>query len=271
MRYTSVALILIACGDNEPIEPPTGEVRTYLMTEQLLPSSNTQVREHAVLFDTADGPIAMNQLGQVFASIRSRMIDAGAQSTKQIATGELAVVAEVQFPEDATQGIAIELDPTHEPLVGVPTEQPLVLGPGEANIELGLFGEIVPVDLIGARVRLTTMNETQITGSIGGALQQPTIDRMIASFERYLDAWIARDCTGTPSTIHRCGCAHTVEVEYEVDYWLDLFDANARDCVLTFDEIAKNSLITSLLTPDVTIEGKRALSFAFGFTATAAP
>lgn len=270
MRIASLALLLIACGDNGPIEPPTGEVRRYVMSEQVLPTTNTQTRELAVLFDEDfDDPVAQNQLGVVFSSLAFRTIDAGAASDEQIASGELALVAQVQFPDDATQGIAIELDPTHEPLLGVPTEMPLLLGPGTATIELSLFGEIVPIELAGARVRLTTMNETTISGSIGGGVNQATLDRMIAGFERYLDAWIARECTGTPTSIHRCGCAHTKEIEYEVDYWLDLFDANERDCTLSFDEIAKNSLITSLLTPDVTIDGKQALSFAFGFTATA--
>ena len=48
---------------------------------------------------------------------------------------------------------------------------------------------------------------------------------------------------------------------------LGLFDTN-MDCTVTVEEISTNSLIVSLLAPDVTIDGKMALSLGIKASAT---
>ena len=51
---------------------------------------------------------------------------------------------------------------------------------------------------------------------------------------------------------------------------LGLFDTTPKDCMVTVDEIKNNSLIVSLLSPDVTVDGKMALSLGIKATAVKA-
>ena len=50
---------------------------------------------------------------------------------------------------------------------------------------------------------------------------------------------------------------------------LSFFDAN-KDCTVSLDELKMNSLVMSLLQPDVTIDGKMALSIGIKATAVKA-
>ena len=47
---------------------------------------------------------------------------------------------------------------------------------------------------------------------------------------------------------------------------LNLFDTMPKNCAVTVEEIKNNSLIQSLLAPDVTIDGKTALSLGIKAT-----
>jgi hypothetical protein len=76
---------------------------------------------------------------------------------------------------------------------------------------------------------------------------------------------IVRDCTMLSSP-PGCGCVANSTGKT----LLGLFDTNPQDCVVTSTEIQNNSLIVSLLAPDVMIEGQPALSFGVGYTAIGA-
>ncbi|MGE5186314.1 MAG: hypothetical protein ACM31C_29870 [Acidobacteriota bacterium] len=49
-----------------------------------------------------------------------------------------------------------------------------------------------------------------------------------------------------------------------------LFDTSPKDCTISLTEVQNNSLIKSLLAPDVTIENQPALSFGMQVTAVPA-
>ena len=51
---------------------------------------------------------------------------------------------------------------------------------------------------------------------------------------------------------------------------LSATDISPKDCMVTSDEIKNNSLIVSLLSPDVEIDGVQALSLGIKATATGA-
>ena len=51
--------------------------------------------------------------------------------------------------------------------------------------------------------------------------------------------------------------------------YIGLFDAD-DDCAISVAEVASNSVIASLLAPDVTVEGEMALSLGFGTSAVRA-
>ena len=53
-------------------------------------------------------------------------------------------------------------------------------------------------------------------------------------------------------------------------YLLRYFDVSPRDCVVTIDEVSRNSLVISPLSPDMKIDGVPMISFGFGFEAVPA-
>jgi len=84
-------------------------------------------------------------------------------------------------------------------------------------------------------------------------LQAPAIQTQLVPI-------ITRDCPNATAPTCTCTDSSTGKTI------LGLFDAN-DDCMVTVEEIKTNSLIVSLLSPDVTINGKMALSLGIKATA----
>jgi hypothetical protein len=100
----------------------------------------------------------------------------------------------------------------------------------------------------------------------GGAVTKEDIDnKVIPAIQTQLVPIIMRDCT-MPTMPPGCGCA----ADSTGKTILGLFDTNPKDCAVSVDEIKTNSLIVSLLSPDVTINGKMALSLGIKATAVKA-
>jgi hypothetical protein len=149
-------------------------------------------------------------------------------------------------------------------------------GPGDLALQIALGGTTaIQLDLIGARAKGTGITATQIgsisggtvTGGIvfGGAVTKDDIDnKVIPAVQTQLVPTIARDCTALTMP-PGCGCTDGSTGKTI----LGLFDTN-HDCMVSVDEIKGNSLIMSLLAPDVTIDGKMALSLGIKAVAVGA-
>jgi hypothetical protein len=137
------------------------------------------------------------------------------------------------------------------------------------SLQIALGGtNAIQLDLIGARAKASGISEAMIgmgtSGGIvfGGAVTKDDIDnKVIPAIQAQLVPIIQRDCTST--TPPDCGCM----ADSTGKTILGLFDTTPKDCMVTVDEIKNNNLIVSLLAPDVTIDGKMALSIGIKATA----
>jgi len=137
-------------------------------------------------------------------------------------------------------------------------------GPGDLTIQIALGGTTaIDLNLIGARAKASGMTADGITGLVfAGALSQDDINtKVIPAVVTQLAPTIARDCTMLTAP-PGCGCADGTTGKTIIG----LFDTN-MDCMVTSAEVMTNSLIMSLLAPDVTINGTKALSLGIKVTA----
>jgi hypothetical protein len=137
-------------------------------------------------------------------------------------------------------------------------------GPGDLTIQIALGGtQAINLNLIGARAKASGMSTAGITGLVlAGALSQDDINtKVIPAVVTQLAPTIARDCTMLSSP-PGCGCMDGSTGKTIIG----LFDTN-MDCMVTASEVMGNSLIMSLLAPDVTINGTKALSLGIKVTA----
>jgi hypothetical protein len=131
-------------------------------------------------------------------------------------------------------------------------------GPGNISLQIALGGTGgIQLDLIGARAKASGITDTAIESVIlAGALTQSDLnEKVIPAIATQLGPTIAEYCTmlSNPPT---CGC----EAASTGETILELFDTITPDCSVTPDEISMNPLIQTVLEPDVTINGTRALS-----------
>ncbi len=156
-------------------------------------------------------------------------------------------------------------------------------GPGTVTIELSLVSGDntgIIVELVGAKMEISSVAGDKLTGGrLGGAVTEQALnDDILPALHSILADTISKDCTGT--TAPCCPDGSTGQL------LIDLFDeSNPQDCMVTLDELKNNSLISSLLAPDVDLfdgdpatgtyaprkDGiKDSLSLGIGFTAVGA-
>jgi hypothetical protein len=140
-------------------------------------------------------------------------------------------------------------------------------GPGDLTLEVALGGtNPIVLDLIGARTKATGITDSAIGTVAGntitdgivfaGAVTKDDINnKVIPAVQTQLVPTITRDCTMLNNP-PGCGCADGSTGKTI----LNLFDTTPKDCMVTVMEIQNNSLIMSLLAPDVQVDGKMALS-----------
>ncbi len=161
--------------------------------------------------------------------------------------------------------------PTNAALGGKVVNGTFTGGPGDLSLQIALGGtDAINLDLIGARAKASSISEAGIgsgtTGGVifGGAVTKDDIDtQVIPAIQKQLVPLIARDCTDLTNPTGGCGCA----ADSTGKTILGLFDTSPKDCAVSVDEIKSNELIKSLLAPDVTIDGKMALSLGIKATA----
>jgi len=137
-------------------------------------------------------------------------------------------------------------------------------GPGDLSLQIALGGtDAIQLDLIGARAKGSGLSDAMLGSTtsggvvIGGAITKDDIDnKVIPAIQAQLVPIITRDCTMLSNPGGGCGCA----ADSTGKTILSLFDTNPKDCAVTVQGIKTNHLIVSLLAPDVTINGKMALS-----------
>ncbi len=140
-------------------------------------------------------------------------------------------------------------------------------GPGDITLSIALGSAMgIDLDLIGARAKASGLSENGIESVvIAGALTKDDLDmKVIPAIHDQITPIITRDCTDTGNPSGGCGCTGTGKTI------INLFDTTPKDCMVTVEEITNNTLIQSLLAPDVTINGKMALSLGIKATAVKA-
>lgn len=143
-------------------------------------------------------------------------------------------------------------------------------GPGAISLQIALGGtDAIQLDLIGARAKASGISADKIDSVVlAGALSEADLNaKVIPAIQQQIVPVIAEDCLDLASP-PGCGCMSGSTGKTV----LDLFDGGimgtAKDCMVSVDEIKENSLIKSLLAPDVTIDGTPALSLGIKVVAT---
>jgi hypothetical protein len=282
-------LSLVACGGEEEIRPE-GPHYQYVVSEASVPTSNPQATEFGL--DLNGDKVVDNQLGSVLAALVTQGFDVQGAIKKAIDEGDIILLADLQTPSFSSSGgtgLKVVLGATATPtpctdaadtvcrkhLTGTgsftvsassPTDAAVTGkivggtfngGPGNLSLKIALGGpEGIQLDLIGARAKASGITEAGIESIVvAGALTETDLNTMvIPAIHAQLLPIIAASCTGT--TPPECGCA-TGSTGRTI---LNLFDTSPKDCIVKVEEIQNNTLIKSLLAPDVTIDGTMALS-----------
>jgi hypothetical protein len=273
---------------------PAGAHR-YVIDHQHLPTNSNEARTYGLDLNN-DGNVD-NQLGMVngtlvgmgflvqpvldhaidtgsiemLADLEAADLTTAAQATFTLFDGANAMPAPCNGSSDTTcrhhlAGTAtfdVLASPHDPPLAGAIAAGVVTAGPGTLHLRTSVFGSLVDLKLIGARIKLGQVSDASImTGVIAGAITQDEIDTSVyPPLQTTLTAEVALDCnalTSPPS----CGCTSGSTGSTVIS----LFDTN-HDCAVSLDEIKTNSLITALLAPDVTIDAMPALSVGVGISA----
>jgi hypothetical protein len=307
MRAHALVVLLVGCGNvtaapDAPIAdmpndgPFLGAHRHYVVDHQVVPTSSAEAQANGLDVD-GDGDVD-NQLGNTLGALSAQGFDVKGATNFAIDHGTILMLLDVQAPDLVTAAAAAvamyqganpnppacdangvcrghlagtatfaiaAASPNDPPLAASITGGTLLAGPGLLPIQVAVFdANPVTLELHAARAKLGDLTDTTIgSGIIAGAVTQGDIDtKFIPQAQQSITAIVQRDCpsAGTPPA---CGCASGSEG----GTLISLFDTSPNDCQISVDEIRNNSIIQSLLAPDVTIEGQQMLSFGFGITA----
>ncbi len=299
---SAIAASLVACGggDDGGFDPPEGPHSTSVAKTVSVPTNNNQARDFGL--DLNGDKTPDNQLGMVLGTLAGQGFDVQGTISEAVASGSIILLVDFQAPnftsttaaglqiklgDDATASPAPctdPLDPTtcgkHLAGTGVFTVAAgspnnvavggkiaggvFTGGPGRLALQIALGGsDAIQLDLIGARAKGTGITADGFTELIlAGALSQNDLDtKVIPAIHAQLGPIITQDCTGTAPP-DPCGC----EANSTGKTVIGLFDTSPKDCTVTIEEIRTNSLIMSLLAPDVTIDGVEALSLGIKVT-----
>jgi hypothetical protein len=281
---------LIACGDDggTSIIVPEGMHTGFVASEVKVPTNSTEARQFGIDLGAAktskpDGTVD-NQLGMVLGTLAGQGFDVQGTIGTAVAEGSIILLVDLQtkdFTASSAAGVSIKLGDNPQPpacmdandtvcgkhLTGNATftidpsspQNAAVAGkivggtfnggPGQIALQIALGGtEAITLDLYGARVKASGISATGITEIVfAGALTKTDLDtKVIPAIHAQLGPLITRDCTGTAPP-EPCGCAANSTGKTV----LDLFDTSPKDCTVSVTEIQTNTLIQSLLSPDV--------------------
>ncbi|MBV8757027.1 MAG: hypothetical protein JO257_07125 [Deltaproteobacteria bacterium] len=296
----------VACGGSDGQPTPEGAHTHYVANKIFVPTSSTESREYGLDLN-GDGTVD-NQLGATLAALKSQGgFDIQKTIDTSVNDGSIILLVDFQtksFTSSSASGIQVFLgdmpnppacagsadttcgkhltgtasfgisatSPTNAALAGKIVGGTFTGGPGKLSLQIALGGNMpIQLDLIGARVKASGITDTTIgSGTSGGAIFAGAIskddidNKVIPAIPPQLKTTIERDCnmlTMPPG----CGCTSGSTGATIISF----FDAN-HDCMVTPEELKMNSLVMSLLQPDVTIDGVMALSLGIKATAVGA-
>ncbi len=305
----TLSLTLVACGDDGGSTIiPEGEHYQFVSKSAAVPTNNNQAREYGL--DLNGDKTVDNQLGMVLGTLATMGFDIQGTIDEAVSEGSIILLVDFQtkdFTNTSAAGIQILLgdnpmpQPCTDPLMPtiptcgkhlagtgsftISTSSPdtaalggkiingtFTGGPGDISLQIALGGtDAIQLDLIGARSKASGISANGLTSVIlAGALTESDLNtKVIPAIATQLAPAIAEDCNMLASP-PGCGCmagstGKTV---------LDLFDGgipgSMKNCAVSVEEIQQNSLIQSLLAPDVTIDGVKALSLGIKVEGTKA-
>jgi hypothetical protein len=271
----------------------------FVVDKVSLPTTNTQARDFGL--DLNGDATIDNQLGMVISTFAGMGFDVQGDMDKQVDTGGSMMLGDLGADDLTTEDIAtftiyqganpmppacataqdtvcrrhltgsgsFSIDataPVDSPLVGAIAGGKLIAGPGHLTVRIVFLASIpFTITLLGARVELTSTATTTI-GKLGGGVTKNDVDtKIIPGLQQGFVPIIARDCTMLTSP-PGCGCVQ----DSTGKTLIGLFDTAPANCTISVDEIRNNSLIASLLAPDVTVEGMQALSLGISVHAVGA-
>jgi hypothetical protein len=283
---------------------PMGIHYRYVVNHVTIPTTNDESRTYSLDLDGDGTPD--NTLGQLLGTFSSMGIAIQQANDIAVLNGSMIELVDLQtsdptFTADPATGLTILTGKTPVPSpcnsgevvscpatgctgcghhlipsggsFGVANDPPALVGtieagvfkggPDTAHIALVLFTTPIELDLIGARVAASNASAVSI-GSliIGGALSSSAVmTQLVPGIQTGTATIVARDCTD-PTKPPACGCADGSEGRS----LLSIYDTN-QDCQVSISEVTNNSLLMSLLSPDVTIDGVMGLSLGFKVTA----
>ena len=295
---TALPLSLLACGGDDGgggTVTPEGDHYQYVSSRVFVPENNNQSREYGL--DLNGDNTVDNQLGMVLGTLATMGFEIQATVDEAVSEGSIILLVDFQttdFTNAGAAGLKVLLgatpmpQPCTDPLMPTPatcgqhltgtgsfTINPaspsnaavagkivngsFTGGPGEITLQIALGGaDAITLNLVGARAKASGITADGMTSVVfGGAITEDQLNsEVIPAIAAQLEPTIAGDCTDRTNPTGGCGCmagstGKTV---------LDLFDSMPKDCTVTALEIQNNSLIQSLLAPDVTIDGMPALS-----------
>jgi hypothetical protein len=305
--YRSVAVMAFVgaagCTDEVTVPPyAEGGFHQYVISRELVPTKNLEAAMFAL--DLNGDRIADNQLGMAIGSVAGRgWFDVQHESDLRVDDGGVLLLAELQADDLAESGHAgftiyqgadprptpcDGVDPacrrhlqgtgvfgvasdavSSEQLLGTINDGRLSAGTGAITVTLGMFGVPMALDLIGARVNLYVRPDG-LSGTIAGGIRVPDLARQLFPvFVQAVVPVIARDCLHLdrpPS----CGCALDSPGRDLMDFFDGLIPGQTKDCRITEAEVGANSVVQSLLAPDVEIGSSPAVSFGFAIDAVPA-
>jgi hypothetical protein len=273
-------------GGNQTVDP-TGTNSQYVMSEILLPTTAAQANQYGLNLDGDEQGRPDNALGQILSTLANQSGDVDLQGAidEQVADGSIIILANIKAtaltmasgvgvwiflganPSPAactdvndmtcgkhlTGSASFDLDaasPTDALLVGQIVGGKLNAGPGNVTIQISLVegGDSLTLNLIGARLEIGSVSATGLmSGKLGGAVTDADLqNNILPALNDILADTINEDCTGTATSTDACGCAEGATGRT----LLDLFDEDDT-CDVTLQELKDNSLISSLLAPDV--------------------
>jgi hypothetical protein len=254
-------LVLASCGtsSDDVVGPFTGDTHRYALDAIEFPTSHEQALDFGGDLDGDGTPD--NQLGSVFGNLAAQH-NINEHAFDIIAGGVIATSLEITADDplnDSTVGVRY---------LGTPDSPFVELGgklsdgwfrsnrtattnaPGEADLLLPVFDDADPtlIHAVGVELELIPDTAGGYTAHVHGV-----IPRAPAAVNR---EFMAKVYQGIVQMIASEPSEHRV--------FTSIFDAD-KDGTISFDEVLDNSLLTSLLAPDVSFDG--AQSIAVGFRA----
>ncbi len=155
-------------------------------------------------------------------------------------------------------------------------------GPGKITIPIALTGAPLSVNLVSAKMQLRSVTADGIgQGLLGGALLESEVNgSLLPQVHGQLEALLERDCGPAATRVKGavggtmvCGnnaggtfaaCMGTgaslltnATLKFDID----------GDCKIALEAVTNNEFLKGFLSPDITIDGARAISVVIGFSA----